>query len=80
MRKDLPVTGLVLTYKETIPKLFGGWQSVVDGVGWWMVVGWVVGSWVGVGVTVTGVWVVGSVYWMNTRENNINCDNCDSIS
>ena len=29
---------------------------MVVGVGWWMVVGWVVGNWVGGGVT--GVWVV----------------------
>ena len=36
-----------------------------------MVVGWVVGSWVGGGVMVTGVWVVGSVYWMDTRENTV---------
>ena len=29
---------------------------MVVGVGWWMVVGWVVRNWVGGGVT--GVWVV----------------------
>ena len=42
---------------------------MVDGVGWWMVVGWVVRNLVG--GEVTGVWVVGSVYWIDTREGSV---------
>ena len=48
---------------------------MVDGVGWWMVVGWVVGSWVGGGVTVTGVWVVGSVCVLDEHQGE-HCTDC----